>query len=203
MQHGQYGKAAGHPLELNLDKLKAHPNGIDLGPLESRLPDCLHTPDQKIHCAPPEQMADLQRLETDLFSGRAEDDLVLIGRRHVRSKNTQTQNCPRLMRGPKLCVLFMHPGDLAERQLHDGQVVRVTSQVGAVNLPVKATDEIMRGVVSIPHGFDHGRAGARLRVASQHAAVSVNDLTDDRHIDTVTGMPAFNGVPVSVGCAED
>lgn len=203
LQSGHYGKAAGHPLELNLDKLKAHPNGIDLGPLESRLPDCLQTPDQKIHCAPPEQMADLQRLETELFSGRTNDDLVLIGRRHVRSKNTQTQNCERLMRGPNLCTLFMHPDDLAERQLQDGQLVRVASPVGAVNLPVKATDEIMRGVVSIPHGFDHGRAGTRLSVASKHAAVSVNDLTDDRHIDVVTGMPAFNGVPVSVDRAPE
>ncbi len=201
LQNGHYGKAAGHPAELSLEKLKGAPHGIDLGPMESRMPECLHTNDQKIHCAPDELVSDLVRVEADLFTASASYDLVLIGRRHVRSKNTQTQNCQRLMRGPNLCTLLMHPDDLALRELYDGDTVRVTSKVGEVCLSVSSTEDITPGVVSIPHGFDHARDGVRLKVSAQHPAVSVNDLTDDRFVDPVTGMPAYNGVPVSVGPA--
>ena len=201
LQNGHYGKAAGHSAELSLDKLNANPHGIDLGPLRSRMPDCLQTPDKKIHCAPMEFVKDLARLESNLFNASETDDLLLIGRRHVRSKNTQTQNCQQLMRGPNLCTLLMHPDDLALRELYDGDTVRVTSNTGEVCLPVTSTEDISPGVVSIPHGFDHGREGVRLNVSAQHAAVSVNDLTDDRRVDPVTGMPAYNGVPVTVAAA--
>jgi anaerobic selenocysteine-containing dehydrogenase len=93
----------------------------------------------------------------------------------------------------------MHPDDLALRELHDGDIVRVTSTVGEVCLPVTSTEDISPGVVSIPHGFDHGRDGVQLSVSSQYPGVSANDLTDDRRVDPVTGMAAYNGVPVSVG----
>ena len=199
LQHGHYGEAAGHPAALSLEKLKASPHGIDLGPLQSRMPECLQTDDHQIHCAPDVLVNDLARLESDLFSSPKSDDLILIGRRHVRSKNTQTQNCQRLMRGPNLCTLFMHPDDLTLRELHDGDIVRVTSTVGEVCLPVTSTEDISPGVVSIPHGFDHGRDGVQLSVSSQYPGVSANDLTDDRRVDPVTGMAAYNGVPVSVG----
>ena len=199
LQNGHYSKSAGHAAELSLEKLKAAPHGIDLGPMQSRMPECLQTSDQQIHCAPDELVSDLARLEADLFAAPASDDLVLIGRRHVRSKNTQTQNCQRLMRGPNLCTLLMHPDDLALRELYDGDVVRVTSKVGEVCLPVTSTEDITPGVVSIPHGFDHGRDGVHLSVSAKYAAVSVNDLTDDRLVDPVTGMPVYNGVPVTVG----
>ncbi len=198
LQNGHYGKASDHPAALTLDKLKDHPHGIDLGPLQSRLPDCLQTSDKRIHCAPPELMADLRRLETELLAARSSEELLLIGRRHVRSKNSQTQNCQRLMRGRNLCELFMHPDDLTKRQLQNGQMVRVASQTGAVSLPVAATEDIMPGVVSIPHGFDHGRQGVRQSIASEHAGVSANDLTDAQRVDPVTGMAVYNGVPVTV-----
>ena len=201
LQNGHYSKAAGHPAELSLDRLNANPHGIDLGPLQSRMPDCLQTSDKKIHCAPTEFVKDLARLESNLFNAPQTDDLLLIGRRHVRSKNTQTQNCQRLMRGPNLCTLLMHPDDLALRELYDGDTVRVTSNTGQVCLPVTSTEDISPGVVSIPHGFDYGREGVRLNVSSQHAGVSVNDLTDDRRVDPVTGMPVYNGVPVTVAAA--
>ncbi|HCU90670.1 MAG TPA: hypothetical protein DGR97_12035 [Gammaproteobacteria bacterium] len=198
LQSGHYSKSTGHPAELNLEKLKSAPHGIDLGPLQSRMPECLQTPDQKIHCAPNELVMDLERLERDLFDQPPTEELMLIGRRQVRSKNTQTQNCERLMRGSNLCTLLMHPNDLALRKLYDGDVVRITSKTGEIHIPVKSTKDIAPGVVSIPHGFDHGREGVRLSVAAKHAAVSVNDLTDDRLVDPITGMPIYNGVPVTV-----
>jgi anaerobic selenocysteine-containing dehydrogenase len=204
LQTGTYGAATGHPQALTLEKLKANPHGIDLGPLESRLPDILHTLDKKICCAPPLLMADLDRVETNLVSATPEPgELLLIGRRYIRSKNTFMHNYARLVKGENMCVLFMHPDDLAARQLKDGQSVRVGSNVGDVTLPVASTDDIMPGVVSIPHGFGHGREGVRLTIASQHPGVNVNDLTDDQVIDPLTGMAVFNGVPVTVERADE
>jgi hypothetical protein len=58
------------------------------------------------------------------------------------------------------------------------------------------------GVVSLPHGFGHGREGVRLRVASAHPGVSVNDLTDERFVDGLCGTASLSGVPVEVTHAE-
>ena len=97
----------------------------------------------------------------------------------------------------------MHPDDLAKRQLRDGELVKIASKVGTITLPVKATENIMPGVVSIPHGFDHGRPGIHLNVASRHPGASVNDLTDDTEVDTLTGMPSLNGLAVTVERASE
>lgn len=67
--------------------------------------------------------------------------------------------------------------------------------VGEVELPVEVSDEVMRGVVSIPHGFGHDRPGTALGVAERHAGASIND---PRAVDAVTGAAAFSGVPVEV-----
>ena len=57
---------------------------------------------------------------------------------------------------------------------------------------------MMKGVVSLPHGYGHGREGVRLQVAAAHAGESVNDLTDELAIDALSGNAAFSGVRVQV-----
>jgi anaerobic selenocysteine-containing dehydrogenase len=61
---------------------------------------------------------------------------------------------------------------------------------------------MMPGVVSLPHGFGHSRDGVQLEVATRQPGVSVNDLTDDRFLDVLSGNAAFSGVPVTVRAAE-
>jgi len=100
-----------------------------------------------------------------------------------------------------LCTILMHPIDAADRDLRQGQQVVVTSRVGSIVLPVELTEEIMRGVVSIPHGWGHDREGNRLAVAQQHSGASINDLTDELAIDEVCGTAAFNGTKVTVTAA--
>ena len=107
-------------------------------------------------------------------------------------------NSLRLVKGPPGCVLLMHPEDAATRGLDPGGRVRVTSRVGSVEVPVAFTDEVMRGVVSLPHGWGHARDGAALSVAAAHAGASLNDLTDDHSVDALSGNAAFNGIPVTV-----
>ena len=185
------------PYDLSLDALQAAPHGLDLGPLEPSFPERLATPNKRIQCAPAPLMAALDQLETSLFGGTA-PELVLIGRRHIRSNNSWMHNFERLVKGKPRCQLMMHPDDLGRYGFAEGQRVRLTSRIGSLEVEVAGTDEVMPGVVSLPHGWGHGRAGTSIAVAEAHAGVSANDLTDDRFIDAVSGNAALNGVPVAV-----
>jgi anaerobic selenocysteine-containing dehydrogenase len=124
--------------------------------------------------------------------------LLLIGRRQLRSNNSWLHNSERMVKGKQRCTILMHPDDAADRDLMSGQNVLVRSRSGEIVLPVEVSEEMMRGVVSIPHGWGHDRPGNRLEVAQQHAGASINDLTDHQAIDALCGTAAFNGTPVTV-----
>ena len=183
------------PHQLSLRKLEQNPHGIDLGPLRPQLPARLGG--RRLRLAPDIFLRDLDRLASVLRKP-ATNGLVLIGRRALRSNNSWMHNSLRLVKGPPGCVLLMHPEDAAMRGLDPGGRVRVTSRVGSVEVPVAFTDEVMRGVVSLPHGWGHVRDGAALSVAAAHAGASLNDLTDEQSVDALSGNAAFNGVPVTV-----
>jgi anaerobic selenocysteine-containing dehydrogenase len=184
------------PHRLSLRKLERQPHGIDLGPLRPQLPARLGTPQKRMQLAPSAFLRDLDRLEARL--GQAPAELVLIGRRALRSNNSWMHNSLRLVKGPPGCVLLMHPDDAAERGLESGARVRVASRVGSVEVPIGVTADVARGVVSLPHGWGHTREGAALGVAAAHAGASLNDLTDEQSVDALSGNAAFSGVPVDV-----
>jgi anaerobic selenocysteine-containing dehydrogenase len=190
--------AARHP-NASLDQMLAAPHGIDLGPLTPSLFSRLQTADGKIQCAPPLLVADIVRVEAALIGPT--QALQLIGRRHVRSNNSWMHNSHRLVKGKARHQLLMHPSDLAARALTDGQSVTVTSRVGEVTITVVASEDLMPGVVSIPHGFGHQRVGVKQIVAVAHAGVSANDLTDEMVVDSLSGNSVLNGVPVTVTAA--
>jgi anaerobic selenocysteine-containing dehydrogenase len=203
LRFGPYGYWGGnqHGHALSLRKLKRSPHGIDLGPLQVCLPERLMTRSRRIELAPAALLQDMPRLERTLLdepSANRTYDLSLIGRRQLRSNNSWMHNSRRLVRGKQRCTLLMNPQDAAARGLQQNQQVCVRSRAGQVELPVEVSDEIMPGVVSIPHGWGHSRLGVRLATAQQHAGASVNDLTDEQLIDELTGGAAFSGVPVSV-----
>lgn len=197
LRSGRYGE--GSPLNLSLKTLDQHPHGIDLGPLQPNLAARLKTDSMAIEAAPPALLADLQRFAAQQPPSAAQ--LLLIGRRHVRSNNSWMHNFHRLVKGKPRHQLLMHPQDLAGRQLQDGQRVRVTSRVGSVEVEVQASSDMMPGVVSLPHGFGHSRPGVLLDIASAQSGVSANDLTDERLIDALSGNAVLNGVPVEVVAA--
>lgn len=182
---------------LTLEQVEAAPHGIDLGPLEpGRLPGRLATPDRRIRCAPAECIDDLDRLAARMAEPRP--DLVLIGRRHIRNNNSWLHNSRRLLKGPDRCTLMMHPEDAAARDIGDGALVEVESSAGRVTVPVEVSNDLMPGVVSLPHGFGHGREGVRLTVAREKPGVSINDLTRRDRFDPLSGNAAVNGTPVAV-----
>jgi anaerobic selenocysteine-containing dehydrogenase len=181
---------------LSLARLRAAPHGVDLGPLQPSLPERLFTRERRVQLAPAPLVADVQRLRQSFPEGTptAEaDTLLLIGRRHLRDNNSWLHNVPRLVSGKPRCTLMVHPEDARRLGLREGEEALITSRVGEVRAPVSVTDEVMPGVVSLPHGYGHGREGVRLRVAGEHAGVSINDLTDDRALDALSGNAAFSG----------
>lgn len=194
--YGGWGRNLGKQA-LSLRKLKRAPHGVDLGPLRPVLLQRL--PASRIKLMPHLFVADLARVERELLNGRGPADaLQLIGRRQLRSNNSWMHNSERLVRGKDRCTLLMHPSDAAVRGLTDGQPVVVASRVGRVALPLELDEGMRPGVVSMPHGWGHGRDGTQLAVANAHPGVSINDLTDELAIDPVTGNAAFCGIAVAV-----
>ncbi len=197
IQHGHYGSANQHELQLNVAKLCSdYPHGIDLGPLKPSLKARLCTADGVIQCAPKRILQQLPSLLTSTI----DNDLQLIGRRHVRSNNSWMHNYHRLVKGKTRDQLLMHPDDIAACQLHDGAQAMLKSRVGQEQVTVLACTDMMPGCVSLPHGWGHNRPGIQLSVASRHSGVNINDLTDDQLLDPISGNAALNGVRVEV-CA--
>jgi anaerobic selenocysteine-containing dehydrogenase len=184
------------PYATSLDALRAQPHGVDYGPLQPCLPQRLLTADRRVQLAPPAFVADLARLEADLAGPVAE--LVLIGRRQLRGNNSWMHNAPRLMRGPDRCTLMVNEVDAQARGIATGDPVEVHSAVGAITVPAEVTDALMPGVVSLPHGFGHARAGVRQALAAAKPGASFNDLSDPAQLDELTGNAVLNGIPVAV-----
>ncbi len=200
IEHDVYGAQKNPEMALNLDKLKAEPHGIDLGPLTPSMVDRIGTDDGYIDAAPEFIIQDIARL-LQKPAPASEHDLLLIGRRHIRSNNSWMHNYHRLVKGKPRWQLMMHPQDLAERGLADQASVTIKSRVGEVTTTVIATDEVMRGVVSLPHGWGHNKNGVKMRIATEQKGVNCNELTDEKFIDQLCGNAALNGVPVTVVAA--
>jgi anaerobic selenocysteine-containing dehydrogenase len=198
---GPYGDWFGAvPDGLSLEKVAASPHGVDLGPLVPRLPELLRTPSGTIELAPEPVIADLDRLRASLDRHR-DEDLVLVGRRHLHSNNSWMHNIRQLVKGRERCTLQVHPDDAGRLGLADGGRAEVASRVGKVVAPVEVTDAIRPGVVSLPHGWGHDVAGTGQSVAADHAGVNSNVLADHDVIDPLSGNAVLNGIPVTVAPA--
>lgn len=193
---GAYGDAFGaRPDGLTLKRLEDAPHGIDLGPLQPRLLDVLRTPSGRIELAPPPLVDDAARLRAAL--GSPTEGFVLIGRRHLRSNNSWMHNLPALSGGTNRCTLRMHPDDAADLGVTDTAVVKGAG--GELVVPVEITEDIRRGVLSLPHGWGHDRAGTGQQLAAGQPGVNVNQLNDGSVLDPLSGTAVLNGLPVTVG----
>ncbi len=187
------------PMRGSLAEVARAARGIDRGPLRPTGSARVRTPDGKPRLAPPLLSADVPRLAryVDADAG-AGGGLALIGRRHLRSNNSWMHNLRSLAKGPDRARLIVHPADAARLGVTDGARVRVASRAGAVEAIAKVSDEVMPGVVSLPHGFGHGEAAATLRTAGALPGPSMNALTDERVVEPLTGTSILSGVPVTV-----
>ncbi|MFF3428525.1 molybdopterin oxidoreductase family protein [Streptomyces sp. NPDC002602] len=184
------------PYDLTLDELRKRPHGIDLGPLSPRLPGVLKTRTGRIELLPDPIAAELPRLRAALAERPAA--LVLVGRRHLRSNNSWLHNVPALVGGSNRCTLQVHPQDADRLGLTDGGRARITADGGSLEVPVEITDAVRTGVVSLPHGWGHDRAGSRLSVARAVPGANVNQLLDGSRLDPLSGTAVLNGFPVEL-----
>jgi anaerobic selenocysteine-containing dehydrogenase len=197
LRTGPFGDRYGeNPGGLTLDKLKANPNGINFGHMVPQLPGILGTPEAKVRLAPQYLLDDLPRLARRV--NRPAEELVLVSRRHLRSNNSWLHNVPALMKGRDRCTLLMHPGDARRRGVATGDIVAVKSSAGEIEVPVDVTDAVKPGVVSMPHGWGHGKSGTRMSVANGSPGANTNVLSPPTFIDEPSGNGALNGIPVTV-----
>lgn len=199
MRTGRFGEGFGKdPDGLSLAKLRENPHGIDFGPLVERMPAMLKTASGTVELAPEPIVNDFDRLHSSFAEPATADSLLLVGRRHLRSNNSWMHNVKVLVKGKERCTLQVHPTDADRLGLVHGNAATVSSRVGAVQAPVEVTDDVMPGVVSLPHGWGHDASGARLSVAAEHAGVNSNELTDDSVWCRVSGNAVLNAIPVEV-----
>jgi anaerobic selenocysteine-containing dehydrogenase len=197
---GPWGDGFGAaPDGVSLQALLDNPHGIDFGPLAPRLPGNLRTPSAKVELAPAEIV---ESMASVLASIDPPDGLLMIGRRHLRSNNSWMHNIDVLVKGKERCTLLIHPDDAKERGLRSGDCAEVRSDSGQVTVVVESSEEVMRGVVSLPHGWGHDAAGARLTVAERRPGVNMNRLVDGAVLDPLSGNARMNGVPVEVTRAD-
>ncbi|HSV36162.1 MAG TPA: molybdopterin oxidoreductase family protein, partial [Ramlibacter sp.] len=197
LRTGPYGDQFGRePSGLNLAKVQAAPAGIDLGDLAPRIPELLRTPSGKVELAPAVLLADLQRPARDLAPPAS--GMVIIGRREVRSNNSWMHNLPLLAKGPERCTALVHPYDAQRLGLADGAMARITSRAGSLEARVQLSDDMMPGVVSLPHGWGHQLPGARLSVAAQRPGANLNELLDDQWRDPLSGNAVLSGIPIEL-----
>lgn len=195
---GPYGDAFGaKPDGLTMERLKANPHGIDLGPLRPRIPEILRTPSGRIELAPEPIVTDVARLRGAL--ARSAGGFLLIGRRHLRSNNSWMHNLPALSGGSNRCTLQIHPDDAADLGLTDIAVIKGPG--GELLAPIEVDDGMRRGVVSLPHGWGHDRSGTGQRLAASHPGANVNQLNDGTHLDPLSGTAVLNGIPVDIAPA--
>jgi anaerobic selenocysteine-containing dehydrogenase len=183
--HGLRGRG------LSWDRIAEAEHGIDLGPLEPRLPAVLQHDDKRIRLLPEPIACDLPRLEREMLPRDRGRRLTLISRRHLRCNNSWMHNAKRLLDGRDRCTVMIHPEDAAARGVQTGTAVRLRTEVGAVHVDAVVSDEMMPGVVSLPHGWGHDRDGAQLDVAASRPGASINDLTAAHTIDPVSGCSSF------------
>ncbi len=200
LRGGPYGDQFGRSSDgLTLAKLKAAPSGIDLGALAPRIPEVLRTPSGKIELAPQMLVDDLARAAADLDAPAP--DLVIVGRRQLRSNNSWMHNLPSLAKGAYRCTALVHPQDAARLGLADGGAAQIRNGARKIDVQVEVSDEMMPGVVSLPHGWGHNMPGTQMGVAAERPGVNLNVLLDEQLRDPLSGNAVLSGIAVEMAPA--
>lgn len=184
---------------LSVRRLRANPHGVLLAPhVETGvLPRRVRHRDGRVHLDDTRIAAELQRLAADPGADPA-FPLQLIGRRELRSHNSWLHNNPRFADAGRRQAALVHPDDAAHAGLAAGELMRISSATGAIEIPVELTEDVARGTVAVPHGWGHRDAGWTL--ANAAGGANVNLLTSARTgaLEQISGMAHLNGVPVRI-----
>ena len=182
---------------LSLAKLRRRPHGVVVadhvatGVLRRKI----RHRDRRVRLMPDAIGAELTRLEAAPSDDDAGFPMRLIGMRELRSHNSWMHNAPLLMRGGRTHAARIHPDDAAAHSIEDGDLVRIVSRRGAVEIAAKLTDEMTPGTLALPHGWGH--AGG-WQLANEHGGVNYNLLTsaEPEDLEPLAGMTFLNGIAV-------
>lgn len=141
-------------------------------------------------------LQDLQRAASDI--AQPVPDMVIVGRRDVRSNNSWMHNLPILAKGPFRCTALVNPADAQRLGLADGALARISNRGRSIEAQIQISDEMMRGVVSLPHGWGHGLPGTRMLLAAERPGANHNALLDEDWRDPLSGNAVLSGVPVEL-----
>jgi anaerobic selenocysteine-containing dehydrogenase len=173
-----------------------HPEGLWVGrndPEENLA--AVRTPDRRINVFIPELAEWIRSISAESEAKALEPDndyplLLMAGRHMDYNVNTQMRD-PAWNKGHRACTLAMNPKDAASLNLTDGQMVKITTEAGSVEIELEVTDSARPGQVIIPHGFG-------LNYNGQVYGVNVNYLTKNTHRDRIAGTPLSRFVPCRV-----
>jgi anaerobic selenocysteine-containing dehydrogenase len=189
------------PEGLTLSKVRSAEHGLDMGSLFERLPQALGTPSGKVELAPELLMREAPRLHAAMAQYMAGDRMIMIGRRQLHSINSWMHNIRALNRGPDKCTALMHPVDAERCQVKSGDRIEISRDDKAIVVPVTVSDEIMPGVISVPHGFGHDAPQSRLSHASTRPGVNSNIVASEFDTDVPSGNAVLTGFTVDVARA--
>jgi anaerobic selenocysteine-containing dehydrogenase len=119
---------------------------------------CNGTKDKRINLAPDVLVKDIDRVRkvfSELETRASGGKFLLIGRRHLRNNNSWMHNMPKLMTGAIRCTAMINTFDAERLGIQNESIVKIKSRVGEISVPAEVTEDIMQGVVSLPHGFVH------------------------------------------------
>lgn len=200
LRAGPYGDKFGQEEGITLQKLIDAGGIMTFGPLKQQMPEFLRTEGKRIKLVHDCFLDDIPRLNQGLTKGLYQQDkFLLIGRRQIRDMNSWLHNIHAYIKGKNRCTLLVNPADAKAVGVSHGGQVTIKSRVGEVVAEVAVSDEMMPGVVSLPHGWGHIYQDSKQALANgRYPGSSCNDLVDDDELDIPSGASVVNGVEVEL-----
>ena len=119
------------------------------------------------------------------------NNFILSAGRHSEDGMNATMRNPATYKHRQPYTLAMNPEDGKEMGFADGQMVKVSTKAGELEIPVEYTWQTARGYVMIPHHFGYTFQGKKV---GEH----VNVLTSHKDLDELTGNPTWRYTPCRV-----
>jgi anaerobic selenocysteine-containing dehydrogenase len=173
-----------------------HPEGVVIGRCDTETNlRALQTEDGRIHLFIPELAEWVQAITPEAeeagLSRDKEYPLILMAGSHTDMNANTLMRDPAWNEGRRACTVAMHPRDALSLDLRDGQMVRVTTEAGFVDIELEVKDTERPGCVVIPHGFGLAYEGTRY-------GANVNRLTKNTYRDRLAATPLHKYVPCRV-----
>jgi formate dehydrogenase len=180
--------------------IMAHPHGWVYGKREfGHFKGALKTPDKKVHTAPPQFVSHARELLAEPHpTAPAQYPFQLGNQRSRHSMNSMLNELAGLHPSGKKNSAVLHPDDAAILGVADGDIVRVYSGVGEIQLPATISDRPRRGMVIVNHGWGSGIFDPRGGEQPQYYGVNRNLVIDGSAVDPLSQTPALSSSYVGV-----